>query len=184
MTPKRRDASAGIFHVYTHCVWAAPALYRDDIDRATALRHLARVTATTAWRCIAFCLLDTHYHLIVEVEENVLPIAMHRFNLAYSRDFNRRHGLRGHVQFRRYGDGRIRSEAHLLDRFRYVALNPVRAGLCDRPEDWPWSSYAGTVGLAEPHSFVDDGPLLACLRRAEDPRVALRMFVQADVAAA
>src|SRR3954471_23014850 len=73
MTPKRRDASAGLFHVYTHCVWAAPALYRDDVDRLEFLRRLAQVTRITDWNCIAYCLMKTHYHLIVRVGDAVLP---------------------------------------------------------------------------------------------------------------
>jgi len=54
MPPKRRDTSAGLFHVYTHCVWAAPALYRDDVDRLEFLRRLAQVTRIADWNCIAY----------------------------------------------------------------------------------------------------------------------------------
>ena len=175
---KPRDTAAGVFHVYTHCVWAAPALYRDDEDRLTFLRHLARVTAVTEWTCIAFCLMTTHYHLIVEVTDGLLPKAMHRLNLAYARDFNRRHAQRGRVQFRPYGAARIRSEAYLLDRFAYVSLNPVRAGACERAEDWLWSSYAGSIGLCERASFVDPSPLLAAFPSSLEPQVELRRYVQ------
>jgi REP-associated tyrosine transposase len=166
-----RDKKAGIFHVYTHCVYAAPALYRDDIDRIEFLRHLARVTGRHAWRCIAFCLMGTHYHLIVEVEDDVLPVAMHSLNLGYARGFNKRHRLKGHVLFEPYGAGRIRSDASLVARFRYVARNPVRAGLCKSAADWPWSSYPGTVGLTEPFSFVDAEPIVRLFADLSELRV-------------
>ena len=156
MPSKPRDRAAGLFHVFTRCVYASPALYRDDIDRLEFLRHLARTTARSGWSCIAFCLMTTHYHLVVEVADDVLPKAMHSLNLAYAKAFNLRHGLRGRVQFRPYGASRIRADGDLLTRYRYVVRNPVRAGLCDRAEDWLWSSFAGTVGLADPHPFVDD----------------------------
>jgi putative transposase len=160
-------------------VWAAGAHFRVDIDRIEFLRLLAEVTRKLGWKCVAFCLMTSHYHLIVVVDDGVLPATMHRLNLGYVRGFNRRHVLRGRGQSHPYGSSRIRSDDHLLDRFAYVALNPVEAGLCSAPADWPWSSYAGTVGLAEPHSFVDDSPLLRALPRSElDPRTALRARVE------
>jgi hypothetical protein len=48
-----RDKAAGTFHVYTHCVYASAALYRDDIDRSNFVRHLARVTGKIGWTCLA-----------------------------------------------------------------------------------------------------------------------------------
>lgn len=173
MPREPRDLAAGIFHVYTHCVWPAPALYRDDIDRMTFVRFLARTTATIGWTCIAMCLMGTHYHLIVEVDDGELATGMHRLNLAYARHFNKRHHQRGHVQFNRYGSDRIRSDGHLLDRYAYVALNPVRAGICRRAEDWAWSGYADAVGLATRFGFVDASRVLV----GADPQVDLRRYV-------
>jgi REP-associated tyrosine transposase len=174
-----RDVAPGIFHVYTHCVWAVPALFRDDIDRMTFVRRLAHVTAQHAWRCLGFCLMTSHYHMLVEVGDGVLPRAMHGLNLPYARAFNDRFDLKGHVQFDRYGSRRIEDDDDLLDTYAYVANNPVKAGMCATPEEWIWSSYAGTIGVAEPHSFVDPVPLLRCVRGAGvDKRVALRRHVE------
>jgi putative transposase len=173
-----RDTEAGTFHIFTHCVWAAPAHFRDDVDRLNFLRDLARVTVKAKWTCIAFCMMTTHYHLIVDVLDGVLPVAMHALNLSYVRDFNRRHALRGHAQFHRYGSRRIQDDDDLLETFAYVARNPVEAGMCAFPSEWQWSSYAATVGLSERHSFVDDARLLACFRWPDvDPRAALRAHV-------
>jgi len=174
-----RDATAGTFHVFVHCVWAADAHFRDDTDRIEFLRLLAEITGKLRWKCVAFCLMRSHYHLIVVVDDGVLAAAMHRLNLGYVRGFNRRYDLRGRGQSHPYGSSRIVSDHDLLDRFAYVVLNPVKAGLCRDPGDWRWSSYAGTVGLGEPHSFVDDSPLLRALPRSElDPRAALRARVE------
>jgi putative transposase len=173
-----RDTAAGVFHVFTHCVWAAPAHYRDDVDRLAFLRRLARVTATMNWRCIGFCLMRTHYHLIVEAGEGVLPVAMQSLNHGYSWDFNRRYGLRGHAQSGRYGSRRIPDTAALLGTYAYVMNNPVEAGLCPRASVWPWSSFRGTLGILERNSFIDDGPILACFRRELDPIAALRSAVE------
>jgi putative transposase len=180
MTPKRRDASAGLFHVYTHCVWAAPALYRDDVDRLEFLRRLAQVTRITDWNCIAYCVMKTHYHLIVRVGDAVLPRAMHRLNLAYALHHNRRHDLRGHVQFKRYGSRRLHDEGELAVAFAYLSNNPVKAGLCSAPAAWPWSSYGGTVGATGLSSFVNPTELVRAFDGyGGETRVALRAFVEA-----
>jgi len=76
MAHKLRDTSAGTFHVFTHCVWAVPHLYRDDLDRIEFLRLLARLAERSGWRCLLYCLMTSHYHLIVRVEAGVLPSAM------------------------------------------------------------------------------------------------------------
>jgi putative transposase len=175
----KRDKAAGIFHVYTHAVWAANELFRDDDDRLTFLRDLVRAGAKVEWDCLAFCLMDTHYHLIVEVEDDALPVGMHSLNFRYAEQFNDRHEMKGHVMGARYDSVRTEDDAHLLTVFRYVVLNPVEAGLVRSPAEWPWGSYAGTVGLAEPHSFVADGRVLDAIggtraRAAER----LRAFVE------
>jgi putative transposase len=174
-----RDTAAGLFHVYAHCVWVTPELYRDDVDRLEFLRHLALASSRPGWTCLAFCLMGSHYHLIVDVEENVLPAAMHSLNLRYARAFNSRHTLRGHVQFDRYGARRIHDSDDLLGRYTYVANNPVRAGIRRFAHEWMWSSYAGTIGLAPAHSFVDASAVLRCFEgQAVDPRTALRWHVE------
>lgn len=140
---------------------------------------LARVTGAGHWRCIALCLMTSHYHLILEVQDGALPVGMHRLNLSYSRHHNRRHALKGHAQHRRYGARRLLDDPDLLRTFKYVVRNPVRAGRCTSPEDWQWSSYSGTIGLAEPYSFVDAAPLLACFKWPDDdPQAALRLYVE------
>ena len=179
MPRPHRDTRAGIFHIFTHCVWAAPALFRDDLDRVAFLRELARVIRTFEWTCIGFCVMRTHYHLMLEVDDGALPTGMQSLNFRYAVNFNQRYAMRGHVQFERYGAVRIVNDSHLLTAFRYVARNPVEAGLCASAADWPWSSYRGAIGLAEPHSFVDPNRVLRCFDQLDELAVAqLRAFVE------
>ncbi|HXY80674.1 MAG TPA: transposase [Gaiellaceae bacterium] len=174
-----RDFSAGTFHVTAHAVWGN-VLFRDSIDYLVLCAELAATIARSRWRCIAFCFLGTHLHLLLEVEDDALPTGMQRLNNAYARNFNRRYGLRGHVFAKRYYAGRIDTEEHLLTAFRYVVRNPVEANLCTMPGDWGWSSYAGTVGLAEPFGFVDASPVVDCFGRpAAAALQRLRDFVEA-----
>jgi REP element-mobilizing transposase RayT len=179
MSRHPRDTGAGIFHVFTHCVWVTRELYRTDDDRMDFLRRLARVTDDLGWTCLAYCLMTSHYHLIVEVTDGLLPKAMHRLNLGYVRDFNRKYVLRGHLQYEAYGARRIDGDADLAYRFKYLANNPVEAGLCETPGNWPWSSYAGTVDLAPPATFVDAGRILRYFAQPDgEPAAALRRYVE------
>jgi REP-associated tyrosine transposase len=159
MSRARRDLAAGLFHVYSHSVWAAE-LYRDDRDRLVFLREIARAVDKAQWLCLGFCLLGTHYHLLLDVDEDALPVGMHSLNFRHAMAFNARHRMKGHVLGARYDSVRIRDDDQLLAAFRYVMRNPVEAGLVERPEDWPWSSYAATIGLAEQHSFVNPSRIL------------------------
>jgi len=179
MPRKNRDTAAGTFHVFTHCVWAVPRLYRDSTDRLEFLRHLARIGGTTGWTCIAYCLMTSHYHLIVDAGDGVLPTAMHGLNLRYAKHHNRRYGLRGHVQFARYGARRLADDGELLRAFAYVVNNPVEAGLCESADEWRWSTYRGTIGMEELPSFVDPARILRCFPWPQvEPAAALRRYVQ------
>jgi putative transposase len=176
---KQRDTTAGLFHVYTHCVWAAPALFRDNADRLTFLRELARATARVEWTCVAYCLMTTHYHLILDVLDGALPKGMHALNFRYACGFNQRHASLGHVQAARYGSRRIEGDEDMMWTYRYVARNPVEANLCVTPLDWPWSSYAAAAGLAEPQSFVDPSLALRCFGDTRDTAIAaMRAYVE------
>jgi putative transposase len=174
-----RDKSAGVFHVYTHGVWAADELYRDDVDRSAFLRELVRAGVKVEWDCLAFCLMDTHYHLLLEVDDGALPRGMHSLNFRYAMQFNHRYAMRGHVMGARYDSVRMEDDEHLRNAFKYVVLNPVEAGLVQSPADWPWSTYAGTVGLAAPHTFVADDRVLSALNTTSARAThALRTFVE------
>ena len=153
-------------------------MFADDLDRLDFLRHLAKVSAGEGFACIAFCLMGNHHHLIVEVDNAVLPSAMQELNFAYARAFNVKYRLRGHVQYDRYGARRIFDEDDLVGRYAYVVNNPVKAGLCAKAEDWLWSSHAGTIGVGPAHSFVDPTRVLDAFQwNHGDPREALRRCV-------
>jgi len=124
------------------------------------------------WGCLAYCLLDTHLHLLLQTPEPNLGLGMKWFQGSYAQDFNYRHARRGHVFGGRFYSQRIRCDEHLLAALVYVALNPVRAGLVRQPEDWRWSSYAATVGLASASAVVDTARALELF--ADEPEAARR----------
>jgi putative transposase len=101
----------------------------------------------------------------------------------YARRFNERHDREGQLWGERYHVTPIESEAHLVRAGVYVLLNPVRAALCERAEQWCWSSYRGTIGLAEaPEALDGRGLLLALGGDPTDARRALRAIVDGEAA--
>lgn len=173
----RGTLEAGFYHVTTRATGPIP-FFRDDVDRNDFCSRLSRTVKDQHWRCNAFCLMTTHYHLMVDVAEDALQAAMQWLNGTYAQRFNRRHGRWGHLSGARYSCTLIESDRHMLRAFRYIALNPVVAGLCERPQDWPWSSYRGTAGYTRQFRFVDDGPIRSYFAPGAEGRRALRKYVE------
>ncbi len=89
--------------------------------------------------------MSNHFHLLVETPEPNLSFGMQRLKSGYAGYFNERHSLVGHLFQQRFDSRLIETEKHLEKTLRYIALNPVKAGLCDHPAEWPWSSFYGAV---------------------------------------
>ena len=113
-------------------------IVRDDADRRLLLSVAEDVVARFGWYCHAYRLMPNHYHFLFETPAPDLSQGMQRLNGTYAQLFNRRHGLDGHLFQGRFGARFIESK-HLIELSRYVVLNPVRAGLCEKAGDWPWS---------------------------------------------
>lgn len=135
----REEIAGGIHHVYARGN-RQQAVYLDDEDRLTYLRMLGRTVLEWRWRCLAFCLMSNHLHLLIETPEPNLGDGMQQLHGTYARAFNDRHDRTGHLFQGRYGSKTIRTDHQLCAVVRYLALNPVAAGLCSAPERWAWSS--------------------------------------------
>ena len=130
------------------------AIYRDAYDGADFLRRLEYACERHGWVVHAYCLMKTHYHLLLAFDEPTLSPGMHQLNSGHAHMFNRRHETEGHVFERRFWARAVRTEADLLTTARYLELNPVRARLVAHPRQWRWSSYRAHVGLDAPPPFL------------------------------
>ena len=119
------------------------------------------------WRCYAYCLMTTHFHLVLETPRANVSEGMQYLNGVYAQGFNKHYGRFGHVLHGRFSAVLIESERQFFETVRYVVLNPVRAGICERAEDWPWSSHRATAGLAPIPPFLTVDRLVS--RLAPDP---------------
>jgi REP element-mobilizing transposase RayT len=131
----------GYFHVTSRGNRGA-RIFLEDLDRLDFLELLQSTAGLFTWRTHAHCLMGTHYHLVIEAARDRLSEGMRRLNGVYALRFNRRYGFRGHLFETRFSSWAIRDEQHLNAAVEYVLANPVRAGLCREPREWPWSEAA------------------------------------------
>ena len=141
----RSDLQDGIFHLTT-CGAGDEHIFVTDLDRVEFLKGLDITIERTHWKLLAYCLMGTHYHLLIDAKAGTLPEAMRWLNGVYSQRFNKRYRRRGHLLGARYDVWLIRDQRHLDATVEYILNNPVRAGLCQRAAEWPWSWAASDVG--------------------------------------
>jgi putative transposase len=168
--PREEEAGA-IHHVFARRNEQA-LLFRDRRDHWVYLSMLERVVKQSGWRCLSYCLMPNHMHLVIETPRPNLARGMQRLHGDYGRWFARGRGKPGHVFGGRYGAVRVNDDQQLWAAVAYVALNPIAAGLCRTPERWPWSSHGATVGAAETPAWLDLRRLLELLGGGSggDPR--------------
>lgn len=155
-------------------------LFRDDDDKNFAIELLREDVALSGWLCLAYVLMTTHYHVLLELRKPTLSSGFGRLNLRYAQYFNKRYELGGHVFARRFDSKVVEGPAGQLEVMRYIARNPVKARMCKTPEEYPWSSFGSTLGVFPPDGITDVVAALAPLNGSpksfrnyvaeEDPR--------------
>jgi REP element-mobilizing transposase RayT len=118
---------------------AGSSIFQDDFDRVALRELLRRTEQRFEWRCDAYCLMTTHFHLVLACRRASLSAGMHWLGGVYAQRFNRRHDRRGHLFENRFSAWFVADERHWENACNYVFENPVKAGLCERPDEWPWS---------------------------------------------
>ncbi len=96
---------------------------------------------------VAYCLMPTHYHLLVLLKEADLSHRMQLFSISYTKAMNKRYDRVGALFQGAFQAKHVDENNYLVHLSRYIHLNPVMAGLVERPEDWEFSSYREYIGL-------------------------------------
>ena len=148
--PLRIEYAGAVYHV-TSRGNEKKAVFKTDQDRTNFLNTLQHVCKRYNWICHAYCLMDNHYHLLIETPDGNLAIGMRQLNGVYTQLFNKVQGRTGHLFQGRYKSILIQKDSHLLEVCRYVVLNPVRAKMVETPTAWKWSSYRATAGRESAH---------------------------------
>lgn len=175
--PLRIEHPGAVYHV-TSRGNARADIFLSDADRKTFLDVLAATVEKYNWLCHAYCLLDNHYHAIIETPDPNLSLGMRQLNGVYTQAFNRSYQRVGHVFQGRYKAILVEKGSHLLELCRYVVLNPVRAGLAVKPERWQWSSYKSTAYAGNVPEFLTiDWVLGQFAKKRTEARQRYRRFV-------
>ncbi|HOE16347.1 MAG TPA: transposase [Syntrophorhabdaceae bacterium] len=151
--PLRIEYPGALYHV-TSRGNARQKIFRDDTDRTYFFDLLGKAVARYHWICHAYCLMDNHYHLVVETPEGNLSRGMKHLNGVYTQKYNWRYKKTGHIFQGRFKAIIVDKDSYLLQLCRYVLLNPVRAKMVDTPDSWRWSSYNAMTGKENPPEFL------------------------------
>ncbi|NMC95195.1 MAG: transposase [Syntrophorhabdus sp.] len=154
--PLRIEYPGALYHI-TSRGNAGLKIFRTDKDRSVFLQLLGTVIERFHWLCHAWCFMDNHYHLVIETPEGNLSRGMRQLNGIYTQKYNGKYHKTGHIFQGRFKAILVDKDSYLLELCRYVALNPVRAHMIEKPEDFRWSSYRSTAGFdkAPPFLVVD-----------------------------
>ena len=119
---------------------------------------------------MTYCLMGNHFHLLVITPNADLDRGMQRLQGIHAQHFNRRYEREGHLFHRRYGANPVDDDDLIRHVARYIVRNPVRAGTCPRPGDWPWSSHRATLGHVRQPAFLAAEGLLRLFGGQSDYR--------------
>lgn len=137
-------------------------IFINDDDRYKFLYTLEYCTKTFNYICHAFCIMDNHYHLLIETPDANLSAGIHRLNSVYAQYFNKQYDHVGHVFQGRFKAVLVQRDNYFLELCRYIVLNPVKAGIANHPAEYQWSSYCNTIGTAGKNSpFITTSWILA-----------------------
>ena len=160
-------------------------IYRDERDRERFLAYLE--TAVVRYKAVihVYCLMNNHYHLLLSTPSGNLSQIVRHINGAYTVYFNKRHHRFGHLFQGRYKAIIVDAEEYAGELSRYIHLNPVRAGLVNQPEKYPWSSYLQYIGEKKAAQWLTTDWLLGYFGKASgEAQRGYRAFVEAKLGAA
>jgi len=149
-----RIASPARLHHVTNRGNDRRTIFVDDADFQGFLTQAHVTGRHRRWSLLSYCLMPNHVHLLIDATVDDLSAGMRDLSGAYVRRFNRRHGTSGHLFGGRFHSVPVTSDRQLTAVVRYIARNPVEAGLCNCPEDWQWSSYAALIGDRPPDAAL------------------------------
>jgi REP element-mobilizing transposase RayT len=136
------------------------AVFKSKRDRLKFLEYLESATSRYDASMHIYCLIDNHYHLLIETPAGNLPQIMRHINGAYTTYFNVTRGRSGHLFQGRYKAILVEIDAYAKELSRYIHMNPVRAGIVSLPGEFEWSSYQAYIGAASPPGWLNTEHIL------------------------
>jgi len=179
----RAHAEGSFYHIRSRGN-AKQIIYADDGDRILFFSFLKDVIHRYEWLCHGYCLMDNHYHLIIETPQDNLIEGIRDLTQRFTQSMNFKHSRTGHLFQGRYWSKLIEDDAYFLTLSRYIVLNPVAVGLVEQPSDWPWSNCNDTCGKGgkSSRSFLTTSLVLSFFSGGKsDPREGYKTFIASGI---
>ncbi|HEV2593518.1 MAG TPA: transposase [Gaiellaceae bacterium] len=174
MARKLRIDEPGLsYHVWINGVAGLP-IFRDVDDKNRMVDLLREEVRFSEWRCFEYAVMTTHYHAFIRLRKPTLSSGFQRLNVRYARYFNDKYNKRGHVFDARFHSKIAEGRFAQLETIRYVALNPVKANICEVADQYPWCGYGAAIGRYADDDVVDVRALIALF----GSRAAYRRYVE------
>ena len=136
------------YHIYNKAV-ADNLLFAEEKNYYFFISKIKKYLPKSA-KVLAYCLMPNHYHMIVQTKNSYFPSSMHKLALSYVVAYNNIYHRKGHLFSGPYQRKHIKDLLYLLHLSRYIHLNPVKAKIVSKAEDWKYSSYREYIGLRIP----------------------------------
>jgi len=158
----RKVYENGVYHVMLRGI-NQQRIFEDAEDYAQFLRTLKEYQGVCEYRLYAWCLMPNHVHLLMKPEKEPLSMIFRRLGASFVYWYNGKYGRSGHLFQDRYKSEPVVNEKYFFTVIRYIHQNPVKAGLCENPSDYPYSSFARYF---DADSMIDSEPVLNVMDRA------------------
>jgi REP element-mobilizing transposase RayT len=150
----RIEYPGAFYHITTRGNQRQP-IFLAERDRSALLEYFNEAHVKFGAVIHAYCLMENHYHFVLETPRGNLSKIMHFINTSYTVYFNKKHSRVGHFLQGRYKAILVEKDTYALELSRYIHLNPVRAGIVVCPEEYPWSSLREYLGLKMAESWLE-----------------------------
>ena len=175
--PLRIEFSGAFYHI-TSRGNERKEIFKSRRDREKFLEYLASATARYGAVVHCYCLMDTHYHLLLETPQGNLSQIMRHINGAYTTYYNVKRQRVGHLFQGRYKGILVEADSYAAELSRYIHLNPVRAGIVQRPEEYEWSSHRSYIESQAPGWLRQDLVLGLFAKETAAARQRYTIFVE------
>lgn len=153
-------------------------IFKSQRDREKFLDYLGTATERYGAAIHAYCLMTNHYHLLVETPAGNLSHIMRHVNGAYTTYYNVKRKRSGHLFQGRYKAILVEADAYATELSRYIHLNPVRARMVARPEEYLWSSYRSYIAHSQTPNWLKSEFILSCFGGSREAHARYRAFVE------
>lgn len=160
MAKKKRIWYPGAIYHITNRGNRRSDIFRDEEDYLVYLTILEQTMEKYPYIIYSYCLMTNHIHLQIETKDIEIWYIMRNINLLYTKYFNNKYNLIGHLFQGRYKSEIIENDAYNLQTSRYIHLNPVKAAMVETPIEYKWSSYNIYMGNKK-SKIVNEEKILA-----------------------